>query len=42
MKVNLIIGVNLTLDILFKKESIITPTAMNMSARVRFFNDQSQ
>ncbi len=42
MKINLIIGVNLTVDILFKKESIITPTNMNMSARVRFFNDQSQ
>ena len=42
MKVNLIIGVNITLDILFKKESIITPTDENMSARVRFFNDQSQ
>src|SRR5208337_4127713 len=42
MKINLIIGVNVTLDILFKKESIITPTAMNMSARVRLFNDQGQ
>ena len=42
MKINLIIGVNVTLDILFKKESIITPTAMNMSARVRLFNDKSQ
>jgi hypothetical protein len=42
MRVNLLIGVNLTLDILFKKESIITGTPFNMSARVRFFNDQSQ
>ncbi len=42
MKVNVIIGVNVTLDILFKKESIITPTAENMSARVRLFNDQEQ
>ncbi len=42
MKINLIIGVNVTLDILFKKESIITPTTMNMSARVRLFNDQGQ
>jgi hypothetical protein len=42
MKVNLIIGVNLTLDILFKKESIITGTPYNMSARVRAFNDQGQ
>ena len=42
MKINLIIGVNVTLDILFKKESIITPTDENMSARVRLFNDQGQ
>ncbi len=42
MKINLIIGVNVTLDVLFKKESIITPTAENMSARVRLFNDQGQ
>jgi hypothetical protein len=39
MKLNLIIGVNVTLDILFKRESIITPTAANMSARVRLFDD---
>ena len=39
MKLNLIIGVNVTLDVLFKKESIITPTADNMSARVRLFDD---
>jgi len=42
MKINLIIGVNVTLDILFKKEHIITPTSSNMSARVRLFNDQGQ
>jgi hypothetical protein len=42
MKINLVIGVNVTLDILFKKESIITPTDENMSARVRLFNDQGQ
>jgi len=42
MKINLIIGVNVSLQILFKKESIITPTAMNMSGRVRLFNDQGQ
>jgi hypothetical protein len=42
MKINLIIGVNVTLDVLFKKESIITPTDENMSARVRLFNDQGQ
>jgi hypothetical protein len=39
LRVNLVIGVNVTLTILFKKESIITPTAANMSVRVRLFND---
>ena len=39
MKINLVIGVNVTLDILFKKEHIITPTAANMSGRVRLFDD---
>ena len=39
IKLNLIIGVNVTLDILFKKEHIITPTDGNMSARVRLFDD---
>jgi len=39
MKINLIIGVNVTLDVLFKKEHIITPTDGNMSARVRLFDD---
>ncbi len=39
MKINLIIGVNVTLDILFKKEGIISPTQYNMSARVRVFDD---
>jgi hypothetical protein len=39
IKLNLIIGVNVTLDILFKKEHIITPTSANMSARVRLFDD---
>jgi len=39
MRINLVIGVNVTLNILFKKESIITPTDMNMSARVRLFDD---
>jgi hypothetical protein len=42
MKINLIIGVNVSLDVLFKKESIITGTPYNMSARVRLFNDQEQ
>jgi len=35
----MIIGVNVSLQILFKKENIITPTANNMSARVRLFDD---
>ena len=39
MKINLVIGVNVSLDILFKKESIITPTNANVSARVRLFDD---
>jgi hypothetical protein len=39
MKINLIIGVNVSLQILFKKENIITPTTANMSARVRLFDD---
>ena len=38
-KINLIIGVNVTLDVLFKKEHIITPTDGNMSASVRLFDD---
>jgi hypothetical protein len=42
MKINLIIGVNVSLQILFKKESIITGTPYNMSGRVRLFNDQGQ
>jgi hypothetical protein len=37
-KINLMIGVNVTLTILFKKEHIITPTSANMSARVRLFD----
>jgi hypothetical protein len=42
MKINLIIGANVTLDILFKKEHIITPTDGNMSARVRLFDDSGR
>ena len=42
IRINLVVGVNITLDILFKKEHIITPTDTNMSARVRIFNDQGQ
>ena len=42
MKINLLIGVNVTLDVLFKKESIMTGTLNNMSARVRLFNDSGE
>jgi|GEM_PF-925951 len=42
VRLNLVIGVNITLDILFKKEHVITPTDMNMSGRVRIFNNQGQ
>ncbi len=42
VRLNLVIGVNITLDILFKKEHIITPTNFNMSGRIRLFNDQGQ
>jgi len=42
MKINLVIGVNVSLQVLFKKESIITPTAFNMSGRVRLFNDKGE
>jgi len=42
VRLNLVIGVNITLDILFKKEHVITPTDFNMSGRVRIFNDQGQ
>jgi hypothetical protein len=41
IKINLIIGVNVTMDMLFKKEHIITPTSANMSTRVRLFDDSS-
>ncbi|HXX73400.1 MAG TPA: hypothetical protein VEI80_06860, partial [Candidatus Acidoferrales bacterium] len=39
LRINLVTGVNITLTILFKKEGMITPTAANMSVRVRLFND---
>ena len=39
VRINLVIGVNVTLDILFKKEHVITPTDANMSGRVRLFDD---
>jgi hypothetical protein len=39
IKINLIIGVNVTVDILFKKEGLISGTPYDMSARVRVFDD---
>jgi hypothetical protein len=39
IKINLIIGVNVTVDILFKKEGLISRTPYDMSARVRVFDD---
>jgi len=39
VRINLVIGVNVTLDILLKKEHIITGAQDNMSARVRLFDD---
>ena len=42
VRLNLVIGVNITLDVLFKKEHVITPTDFNMSGRIRIFNDQGQ
>lgn len=38
-RINLVVGVNVTLDILLKKEHIITGAQDNMSARVRLFDD---
>ncbi len=38
----LIIGVNLTLSVLFKTEKIITGTPYNMSVRIRIFDDQDR
>jgi len=42
MKINLVIGVNVTLDVLFKKEGVITPTDGNYSARIRVFDDSGK
>jgi hypothetical protein len=39
IKINLIIGVNVTVDILFKTEGLIAGTPYDMSARVRVFDD---
>ena len=42
IRINLVEGVNVSLDILFKKEHVINPTSANMSARVRLFDDQGE
>jgi hypothetical protein len=42
VQMQLLRGVNLTLNIDFEKEGILTPTDANMSMRVRVFNDQGQ
>jgi len=39
IKVNLVVGVNITLNVPFKTEGILTPTPYDMSARVRVFDD---
>jgi hypothetical protein len=39
IKINLIVGVNITVDILFKKEHLMSGTPYDMSARVRVFDD---
>jgi hypothetical protein len=39
LRIDLLVGANVSLDILFKKEHIITGTEMNMSVRVRLFDD---
>jgi len=39
IKINLIVGVNITVDILFKKEHLISGTPYDTSARVRVFDD---
>jgi len=39
IRVNLLRGVNVTLNIPFKKEGIFTPTDFNMTMRVRLFDD---
>jgi hypothetical protein len=42
VRINLIKGVNITINIPFKTEGVYTPTIANMSMRVRVFNDQGQ
>ena len=42
MKINMLIGVNVSLDIIFKKEHLVIGTPYNMSARVRLFDDSGR
>jgi len=42
IKLNLLQGVNITMNIPFKKEGIYSPTEFNMSMRVRIFDDQGR
>ncbi len=42
IKLNLMQGVNITLDIKFKRENVFINTPFNMSMRVRVFNEQGQ
>ena len=42
IKVNLVIGLNVSVTIDFKKENIFTPTPANMSARIRVFDDSGK
>jgi hypothetical protein len=41
-KINLIIGVSFSLDIVFKQEQILTSLPADTSARVRFFDEQGR
>ena len=42
IKLNLLQGVNITINIPFKKEGIYSPTEFNMTMRVRVFDDQGR
>jgi len=42
IKVNLVQGANITLNLKFKLENIFTPTFANMSMRMRLFNEKGQ
>jgi len=42
IRIDLVKGVNITINIPFKKEGIFSPTEFNMSMRVRIFDDQGR